>query len=411
MRRIRIPIATLLVFTLLFAAPVPAYAAGGPLGFIKNVIDRVANAVDEITAPPRKIVTAATRWMGPVLGPLAADLVMQRVISSNSSVREVFRRLSQARDVSQNIEDVERQAERLRNAYRDDARAHTSAVEQLEWQAQAIKDDPLAGDIKQLIRIRSLQDGHERMAERLTEQANSVSVEDLLALAGQRIVRNTVNSARNIVVQESRAEIERLLGIEVIEDFSAGGMSPEQVISVVVNGDVDMALIRSGFDPAEVGEARDRIASQLRTELENRRSNLRETWPATVRQIVSQNVRDVREGSTATPKSGFTISAPYGITITVRYDGTVIGEVNDSETAGEVTVTMKATFNGTMNEDGDIVATGTYTSSIITPDEAVNEAGTVSVRARKLSETTYEVMVTPSGGSAQPRGGAGTVKR
>jgi hypothetical protein len=404
MRRLRIPIATLLVFTLLFAAPAPAYAAKGPLGFVKNVIDRVVEAVDKITAPPRKVVTAATRWMGPVLGPLAADLVMQRVISSNSSVREVFRRLSQARDVSQNIEDVERQAERLRNAYRDDARAHTSAVEQLEWQAQAIKDDPLAGDIKQLIRIRSLQDGHERMAERLTARANSVSSEDLLALAGQRIVRDTVNSARNLVVQESRAEIERLLGIEVIEDFSAGGMSPEQVVSVVLSGDVDMALIRSGLDPAEVGEARDRIASQLR-------SNLRETWPATVRQIVSQNVKSVREDSTATPKGGFTISAPYGITITVRSDGTVIGEVNDSETAGEVTVTMKATFNGTMNEDGDIVATGTYTSNIITPEETVNEAGAVSVRARKLSETTYEVMVTPSGGMAQARGGAGTVKR
>jgi len=411
MRRMRVPIATLLVFTLLFAAPAPAYAAKGPLGFVKNVIDRVVEAVDKITAPPRKVVTAATRWMGPVLGPLAADLVMQRVISSNSSVREVFRRLSQARDVSQNIEDVERQAERLRNAYRDDARAHTSAVEQLEWQAQAIKDDPLAGDIKQLIRIRSLQDGHERMAERLTARANSVSSSDLLALAGQRIVRDTVNSARNIVAQESRAEIERLLDIEVIEDFSAGGMSPEQVISVVVNGDVDMALIRSGFDPSEVGEARDRIASQLRTELENRRSNLRETWPATVRQIVSQNVKGVREGSTATPKGGFTISAPYGITITVRSDGSVVGEVNDTDTAGEIAATMKATFNGTMNEDGDIVATGTYTASIITPDETINEAGTVSVRARKLSETTYEVMVTPSGGSAQPRGGAGTVKR
>ncbi len=410
MRRMRVPIATLLVFTLLFAAPAPAYAAKGPLGFVKNVIDRVVEAVDKITAPPRKVVTAATRWMGPVLGPLAADLVMQRVISSNSSVREVFRRLSQARDVSQNIEDVERQAERLRNAYRDDARAHTSAVEQLEWQAQAIKDDPLAGDIKQLIRIRSLQDGHEQMAERLTARANSVSTEDLLALAGQRIVRDTVNSARNIVVQESRAEIERLLGVEVIEDFSAGGLSPEQVVSIVINGDVDMALIRSGLDPAEVGEARDRIKSQLRTELENRRSNLRDTWPATVRRIVGENVKAVREGSTATPKGGFTISAPYGITITVRGDGSVIGEVNDTETAGEITATMKATFSGTMNEDGDIVATGTYTASIITPDETINDAGTVSVRARKLSEDTYEVMVTPSG-SAQPRGGAGTVRR
>ena len=412
MRRLRAPVALLLTVTLVLAVPAPAIAApGGALGFIKRTIDRVLDFADRIVEPPRRAVGAATRWMGPVLGPLAADFVMGQIISSRSSVRDVFRRLAQAEQVSGNIEQFQKDVDRLRQAYRDEAQAHLTWVEQLQWQADAIKATPVTGDVRELIRIRSLQDGHRRMAERLQARADSVSTQDVIGLAGRRVVRQAIAGGRAIVTQEARAEIERLLGIEVIEDFAVGGMDAEHVVELVLGADVDMALIRSGVDPGEVGDVRDRIRDRLRQDLRARRDNLRENWPATVRQAVNEAIGGVKADSELQTTSAFSISAPYGITIQVFSDNTVRGTVDDSETAGEVTATMQATFAGTMTEDGTIVANGTYTSSIITPEETVTEAGTVTVRARRLSEDTYEVMVTPSGGGAQARGGMGTVKR
>ena len=413
MRRFRAPIALLLVATLVLASPAPAMAAsGGPLGFIKRTIDRVLDFADRIVEPPRRVVGAATRWMGPVLGPLAADFVMGQIISSRSSVRDVFQRLARAEQVSENIEQLQNDVKRLRQAYRDEAQAHLTWIEQLQWQADAIKATPVSGDVKELIRIRSLQDGHQRMAERLQARADSVSTEDVIGLAGRRVVRQAVEGGRAIVTQEARAEIERLLGIEVIEDFNVGGLDAERVVELVLGADIDMAIIRLGVDPGEVGDVRDRIRDRLREDLRARRDTLRETWPATVRQAVNEAISGVEADSAAAASSAaFTISAPYGITIQVFADNTVRGTVDDSETAGEVTATMQATFEGSMTEDGTIVANGTYTSSIITPEETATEAGTVTVRARRLTADTYEVMVTPAGGGAQARGGMGTVKR
>jgi|GEM_PF-5550213 len=412
MRRLRAPVALLLTAALVLAVPAPAVAAPrGPLAFIKNTIDRVLDLADRIVEPPRRVAQAATRWMGPVLGPLAADFVMGQLISSRSSVRQVVQRLAQAERVSENIEQVQKDTDRLRQAYRDEAQAHRQFIEQLQWQADTIKGTPVAGDVGELIRIRSLQDGHRRMAERLEARADSVSTEDVLGMAARRIVRDAVGGARAIVTQEARSEIERLLGIEVIEDFAVGGLSAEQVVGLVIGGDVDLALIRAGVDPGEADDVRDRIRDRLQEELRSRRSNLRETWPAVVRQVVSEAVGGVQADSADADAGAFTIVAPYGIVIEVFGDSTVRGRVDDTQSRGEVTVTMRATFEGTMNEDGTIVASGTYTGSIVTPTETVNEAGTVTVRASRISEDTFEVMVTPSGGSALARSGMGTVTR
>ncbi|MBN2848654.1 MAG: hypothetical protein JXP72_09455 [Coriobacteriia bacterium] len=412
MRRLRAPVALLLTAVLVLAAPAPAVAAPrGPLAFIKNTIDRVLDLAERITEPPRRVAHAATRWMGPVLGPLAADFALGQIISSRSSVRQVFQRLAQAERVSQNIEQVQKDTERLRQAYRDEAQAHREYIEQLQWQADAIKNAPVTGDVGELIRIRSLQDGHRRMAERLDARASSVSTEDVIGLATRRIVRDAVGGARAIITQEARSEIERLLGIEVIEDFSVGGLGAEQVVELVLGADVDLALIRAGVDPGEVGDVRDRIRDRLREDLRARRSNLRETWPGVVRQVVSEAVNGVRADSVSTGSGAFTIVAPYGIVIEVFADNKVRGRVDDSETSGDVTVTMKATFEGTISEDGTIVASGTYTGTITTPTESANEAGTVTVRARRISEDTFEVMVTPAGGSALARSAMGTVTR
>jgi hypothetical protein len=336
---------------------------------------------------------------------------MGQIISSRSSVRQVFQRLAQAERVSENIEDVQKDVERLRGAYRNEAEAHRQSVEQLQWQADAIKQDPTAGDVAHLIRIRSLQDAHERLAVRLEARAASIGIDDAIGLASRRVVRQAVAGARAIVTQEARSEIERLLGIEVIEDFSAGGLDAESVVELVLGSDIDLALIRSGVDPSEADNIRDRLRVRLREDLRARRGDLRENWQRTVRQAVNDAINQV-EGDSSAPSGGsYTISAPYGITIQVFADNTVRGTVSDSESAGDVTATMEATFSGTINEDGVIVATGTYTGTITTPTESVNEAGTVSVRATRVTEDTFEVLVTPSGGGALARSGMGTVTR
>lgn len=412
MRRQIAPVALLLTIALVFASPAPALAAqGGPLGFIKRTIDRVLDLADRIVQPPRRAIGHATKWMGPVLGPLAADFALGQIISSRSSVRQVFQRLAQAERVSENIESLQDDVDRLRGAYRNEAQAHREAVEQLQWQADAIKNDPTAGDVAHLIRIRSLQDAHERLAARLEARAVSITTEDVLGLVGRRVVRQAVAGGRAIVTQEARSEIERLLGIEVIADFSAGGLDAERVVELVLGSDVDLALIRAGVDPAEADDIRDRLRDRLREDLRARRSDLRENWQQVVRRAVNDAIGGVEGGSSAPEGSSYTISAPYGITIQVFADNTVRGRVSDSESAGEITVTMEATFTGTINEDGVIVAAGTYTGSVITPTESVNEAGTVSVRATRLSEDMFEVLVTPSGGSALARSGMGTVTR
>lgn len=413
MSRLRAPIVFLLVLVLVFGTAAPAVAApGGALGFIKRAVDGVVDFAERILEPPHRAVSALTRWMGPVLGPLAADFAMGQLISSRSSVRRVVERLARAEQVSESVGNVQKDVNRLRQAYRDEAQVHRSSIEQLQWQADAIKSDPVAGDVRELISIRSLQDGHRRMAERLEARANTLSNEDVLALVGRRVIRQTVDSGRAVVVQEARSEIERLLGIEVIEDFTAGGISAEQAVELVLGSDVDIALIRAGIDPAEAGDVRDRIRDRLRSQLREQRANLRRNWQGIVRQTVTDAVQTVRHGVDAAPEgSAFSISAPYGITIRVFRDNSVRGTIEDAETTGEITVTMSATFTGTINEQGLVVASGPYTGAIVTPEETVSDAGTVTVRARRISDDTYEVTVTPSGGQALARSGMGTVKR
>ncbi len=166
LRMRRIISLVLLVAVFLVAVPAPAFA--GPFDFLRNIGRSLGRAAGFIIQAPGRVATWATKWMGPVLGPVAAGWLAGRMLTN----RELGRIFARAREVQKVVEDIkflDESRDKLKQAYLDDAHYHAQMAKEYEQLAGEIKKNPQAGDVTELVEVRLLQDTHRRMATALEE--------------------------------------------------------------------------------------------------------------------------------------------------------------------------------------------------------------------------------------------------
>ena len=289
----------LLVTVFLVAVPAPAFA--GPFDFLRNIGRALGKAAGFIIQAPGRVATWATKWMGPVLGPVAAGWLAGRMLTN----RELGRIFARAREVQKVVEDIkflDESRDKLKQAYLDDAAYHKKVAKEYEELVGQIKANPQADDVHKLVEVRLLQDTHRRMATALEKRAASVNNDDVAKLLGKSVLMRLLGGAKKIVIHELAEEVKRLIDPNIIIKFLQGGMDPGTVIDLIIENDASRLLKAKGLDDPD-GELRDRLKAALKEELRNNRDFFKGNWRAEVDRIVAEIAAE-------TPDKPETESAP-----------------------------------------------------------------------------------------------------
>ena len=275
----RAVVLVLIVGLLAFAMPDVA-AARTP-----RWIRRVGHIAGHIVNAPNRVATWATKWMGPVLGPVASAYLSGRILA-NGDIARIVKRAGNVERAANDIKLLNDSRDRLAQVYRDEAAANRKMAEQIERLVADIKADPEAGDVDRLMDLRRMQDGYVKLADRLESRADGVKVKDVLDLLGRSAVRRLGQGAEQALVTELNREVTRLIDKDVLLVLDGDGLRPGDVLNRIVERDAERML--EGTEHAGDKEFAERLRDALKEQLKSDKDFFKKNWRSEVQRLISE---------------------------------------------------------------------------------------------------------------------------
>jgi hypothetical protein len=272
-----------------FASP----AEAGPLDFLSRAGRDLGRLAGRILNAPGNVATFATRWMGPVLGPVAADWLAGRFIS-HRSLAMLMQKSGEIKKLAEDLETIEKNRKNLQQIYTDEAELHRRKAQEIQSRIDAIKNDPRGGDVGLLMNLRLLQNDHNRMADSLTSRAGNISTDDVIKLVGRNVLGRVVGNVKGVVVHEMGEEILRFTDPSVVQMFLDGGMDPAAAVDQIVEGNAGRFLRVAGYGDENLGPLKDRLKDRIKDQLEKDRDFFRRNWRSEMERIIRE-VADVKD--------------------------------------------------------------------------------------------------------------------
>jgi hypothetical protein len=347
-------IIALIVLVAVFVMTTPAPAFAGPFDFLRDIGRALGKVARTVLNAPHRVATWATKWMGPVLGPVAAGWLAGKFIS-NKELGRIFARAKEVRDIVKDVEFVEQSRKKLQAAYLADAAYHRQQAAEYVELVEEMKQSPQAGDVRNIVEARLLWDTHNRMAKALEEKAKNVTTDDVAKMLGKKVLMRLLGGAKKIVLYELSEEVKRLIDPNIIIKFIDGGMDPGTVIELIIANDASRLLRAKGLDDPN-GELGDRLKDRLREELRNNRDFFKGNWKQEIDRIIEEIAAETPD---AEPDTGVDeeIVPEQGLELPAKIDMTYIslkGGRQMREGSGTLSLDASDELLGELTVSGDL---------------------------------------------------------
>ncbi|HEX9092441.1 MAG TPA: hypothetical protein VF902_00520 [Coriobacteriia bacterium] len=279
--RVRRGVALVLVVALLvFATPDVAVAR------TPRWIRQIGHVAGHIVNAPGRVANWATRWMGPVLGPVAAMWLSGR-ITSNGDIARIVGRAGNVQRAAQDAQFLGDSADRLRQVYRSEAEANRKLADQIDQLARDMKADGIrSDDVDRLFDLRLMQQRYRDMADRLDRRANGIGTKDVVDLFTKSAVRRLLGSGQEALVGALQDEVRKLVNRDVLIVLDGDGLDPRTVFEGIVQRDAQRML--EGTDHAGDKNFEDRLREALKEKLKQDKEFLRRNWRPEVERLIAQ---------------------------------------------------------------------------------------------------------------------------
>lgn len=243
-----------------------------------------------------KLPDKATRWMGPVLGPIASAILTQNIAGS-SKFGNLFRNAHRVNNAINDIEEQKRLTGEVKQMYRDQATQLRDYVKQLENAQEELKEHLIDRGINMSDYIKTRNDLQAMIetvntsADRFENSADRINTGDIVKMATNNLLESLVGDVKNIALGELADEISSVINPDVIDILiNKDSQSLDGFLDLLINSNLE------GYDGSfDVDELRDKIKDRIKEHLQNQKDGLKGNLKDEINAII-QGIMNQTEG-------------------------------------------------------------------------------------------------------------------
>jgi hypothetical protein len=273
----------LLLMTLNLMLPTQAYARINLRKFVRFMRRKTSFVIN--------LPSKATRFMGPVLGPIAADIISIN-LGKNPRFGSFLNKAQRINKISKNIEEQNRMIDELKQIYRAEAAELNRLADQIRQTRRDLAAELVAGNITreehlaQVADLEALANSYDAAAERLIRSGDRLNPAHIIKILGDNFISTNAVKIRNLVNHELQAELDRVLNPQLIQSLIAGS-DPNRFLDILLSGELDQLRDRPNFDFAQF---RERLLNQIRQMIKDDSQDLRNNWQERMQQLIADEI-------------------------------------------------------------------------------------------------------------------------
>jgi|GEM_PF-1398162 len=243
----------------------------------------------------------ATRWMGPVLGPIASTILTKNLVK-HPKFGKIF---GKAKRINKILTDIEEQKElvgELKTAYKDQASKLLETAEEVRKSRQELQQDLLKGEVSyddykaNVVAIDKMIEAFEKGAEKFNREADRVNLESVMKMFGKKLLNKVLGQAREILINELGSEIKKLVDPKVLDFLVAQEKKGfDAVIDLLIAGDLEAVLKNEDPEGFDIDELKARIREEIKRMLKEDKENLQKNWKQMIRNMVEEMKAQIEE--------------------------------------------------------------------------------------------------------------------
>jgi len=249
-----------------------------------------------------KLPDKATRWMGPVLGPIASAILTQN-IAGHSKFGQLFNNSRRLNNVINDVEEQQRLTGEVRQMYRDQATELRDYVKKLEEARETLRDQLTDRDVNMhdyvqtAIELDKMIATVNQTAEKFDQNANKIKTQDIVKLATGSLLDSVVGEIKNAALGELSNEIFDVINPDIIklliEQDSVGWDTLLGMILTEQANEYD-----GKFD---LDDLKDRVGNRVKDILAENKDGLKGNLKDNIKNILDSIIKDMEN-----EKSGLT---------------------------------------------------------------------------------------------------------
>lgn len=273
-----------LIFLLIFSINLIVPSAVEARINFKKFFRSVRRGVSFVVSVPDK----ATRWMGPVIGPLASTLLTQNIYK-NPKIGHIFRRAEQIDSTIKNVNEQKKYLENIKKNFNEQAEDLDKQAQTIRQSSDRLKEDLLSGEItfddykNHVVSLERIAQSYEGVADKFRQSADRINPSDLSRMLSRNVWRNLLSQIKDGVEFELKNEIDKYIDPNVIKTLVEGGnLSFDDMIRTLIARNVDS---RGEYSNDELA---DRVKDRIRMILRENRDALKDNWMAEIDKIIAE---------------------------------------------------------------------------------------------------------------------------
>lgn len=282
-----------------FIYPTPAYAKISFNRFTRS-LGRITRHIGRGSKFVINLPDKATRWMGPVVGPIAST-ILTRNIAKNPRWGDIFKNLGRASRAYQTLYDKDKYLAELRNAYHSQANELRNQANRIRESRTQLQDKLTSGDMTyadyrdNVLALEDIAQVYETAADKFDKNADKMRSEDIVRIFTRDAVNQVWNQVKGSIISETDKEIDKYIDPTVIKNIISGqrvdfdtfleGLAASQIrrYQGAEGGDFDVDALR------------DRVKDRIKEILEENKEEFKNNWREKVDEIIKNMIKELED--------------------------------------------------------------------------------------------------------------------
>lgn len=329
-RNIFVIIALILVCAL--ATPYEAQARG----FFREMFKGVRKVTTFIVQTPAKIVKGVTRPLGPVIGPIASEILLAQL---PSNIVRIVDKAGRVQAVANDIKNDQAKIDAGRKIIQQRRQQLSETRVKLDSLKSSFSQGLIAGSMTfqqykdKVAQLEHIKNAMTEVESKLSQAEKNLRPENLARLLARDALRRLPGQLEGVVFRQIDAEVSKLINPEIIERIiNKKPLKPEEIIDLVLDGDIKKFL----RDKSLAGDKvfMERLKKELKDTLKKDADLLKGNW----QELLEKKINEIASGNSQEASGGE-------------------GEVDN---AGQTEVKSEENKTGSEEDTGDAIKLANY---------------------------------------------------
>jgi hypothetical protein len=283
----------LLIFCFNLIAPTPVYARISFRKFFRS-LKRATRFVIQL---PEK----STRWMGPVLGPIAADLISYN-LGSHHKLGKFFKKARRLDKTFKNIEEQKKLMNELKGLYTSQSQDLSKKAQEIRDYRKSLAELVTKGELsfddfkEKVVDLEQLAGVYDEAANKFKNSADKLKPTSIVKLLGRDFFKNTLSKLKNLVAFETSKELSKYINPNVLKTLlSQDNLSLDGFIDLLVSGDLKK-LLGNNNESFDLDSFKDELKQKIKQDFKNNKEDFKNNWQKRIDEIIKKMIED-RKGS------------------------------------------------------------------------------------------------------------------